>query len=74
MLTGKGTECYEGLVCVDGSVVPLALGVNPFATITALAERSVESIARRENIKIDYDTKNGRQICYILHLGRVLTS
>jgi hypothetical protein len=33
--------------------------VNPFATITALAERSVERIALKRGIKIDYKTKNG---------------
>jgi hypothetical protein len=35
------------------------LGVNPFATITALAERNVEHVAAKWGIKIDYDTKNG---------------
>jgi choline dehydrogenase-like flavoprotein len=44
---------------VDGSVVPTALGVNPFATITALAEHSVEHVAAKMGIKIDYETKNG---------------
>ena len=50
---------------VDGSVVPLALGANPFATITALAERSVEEVAKEGSIKIDYETKNGKHvICF----------
>ena len=26
VFTGKGTDVYEGLVCVDGSVIPTALG------------------------------------------------
>jgi hypothetical protein len=32
LLTGSGKEYHNGLVCVDGSVVPTALGVNPFST------------------------------------------
>ena len=59
LLTGIGKEYHEGIVCVDGSVVPSALGVNPFATITALAERSVEHVATKRGIKIDYETRNG---------------
>ena len=59
VLIGDGKEYYDGLVCVDASVIPLALGVNPFATITALAERSVEGVAKKKGIQIDYDTTNG---------------
>ena len=59
LLKGPGKECYNGIVVVDGSVIPLALGANPFATITALAERSVEKVANERGIIIDYDTKNG---------------
>jgi hypothetical protein len=59
LLTGSGKEYHNGLICVDGSVVPTALGVNPFATITALAEHSVEHAATTRGIKIDYETKNG---------------
>jgi GMC oxidoreductase len=56
---GDGIEVHDGLIVCDGALVPAALGVNPFATITALAERSVELAALKHNISIDYDTKNG---------------
>ncbi|KAL0568713.1 hypothetical protein V5O48_013266, partial [Marasmius crinis-equi] len=57
---GEGREVYEGLVVVDGAVIPTALGVNPLATITALAERSVHLIARQKGWEIDLTTKNGK--------------
>jgi len=56
---GNGEMVHEGLVVCDGALVPAALGVNPFATITALAERSVELVAKKQGINIDYETKNG---------------
>lgn len=61
VLTGHGTETHPGLVVTDASVIPTALGCNPFATITALAERSVEQAAIKllpAGQGIDYETKN----------------
>ncbi|MGO4957141.1 GMC oxidoreductase [Luteococcus sp. Sow4_B9] len=49
---GQATELdgqlkgHEGLHVVDGSLVPGALGVNPFVTITALAEMVAEGVLR----------------------------
>ena len=59
VLTGKHGEVHDGIVVVDGSVIPTALGANPFATITAIAERSVEMLAEKHGLTINYDTKNG---------------
>ncbi|MHC0433466.1 GMC oxidoreductase [Streptomyces sp. O3] len=35
---------YPGLYVVDGSLIPGNVSVNPFVTITALAERNVEAV------------------------------
>ncbi|KAF8242796.1 FAD/NAD(P)-binding domain-containing protein [Wilcoxina mikolae CBS 423.85] len=60
VFTGESAEVYDGLVCVDGSVIPCALGVNPFATITALAERSLDCLSKKNGFTIDLETSNGK--------------
>ena len=39
---------YAGLYVVDGSLIPGSTGVNPFVTITALAERNVNRTLRED--------------------------
>ncbi|GAA4588629.1 cholesterol oxidase [Actinoplanes octamycinicus] len=47
---GRATDDYgrlpghPGLYVIDGSLIPGSTGVNPFVTITALAERNIERI------------------------------
>jgi cholesterol oxidase len=38
---------YPGLHVIDGSIIPVATGANPSATITAVAERCIEQAIRR---------------------------
>ncbi|GAA4546077.1 GMC oxidoreductase [Amycolatopsis samaneae] len=50
LVLGKATDNYgrvkgyRNLYVVDGSLIPGSTGVNPFVTITALAERNVERV------------------------------
>jgi len=38
---------YEALYCIDGSIVPTSLGVNPSLTISAVTERCAERLVSR---------------------------
>ncbi|KAH7074448.1 hypothetical protein BKA63DRAFT_513049 [Paraphoma chrysanthemicola] len=42
LFAGVGSETHRGIVCMDASIIPTSLGVNPCATITALAERACD--------------------------------
>lgn len=44
--TGARCPVHEGLVVLDGAIVPRALCANPALTITALALRAVETLRR----------------------------
>jgi choline dehydrogenase-like flavoprotein len=35
---------YEGLFCIDSSIIPTSLGVNPSLTIAAVSERCAEAL------------------------------
>ncbi|KAI0883213.1 FAD/NAD(P)-binding domain-containing protein [Annulohypoxylon maeteangense] len=53
LFTGSGDKTHSGLIVTDAAVIPTALGANPFATITALAERSVDHYAKSQRLTID---------------------
>jgi enediyne biosynthesis protein E9 len=38
---------YEGLYCIDSSIIPTSLGVNPSLTIAAVSERCAEALVAR---------------------------
>lgn len=51
---GKATDLYgrvkgyRNLYVTDGSLIPGTLGVNPYVTITALAERNIQNILQKD--------------------------
>ncbi|KAI9190777.1 uncharacterized protein BJ171DRAFT_540722 [Polychytrium aggregatum] len=49
------TAVHEGLYVSDAAVFPMALGVNPFLTISALAERMCEIATKERGWTIDYE-------------------
>ena len=50
----SGSEVHPGLYVSDGAVMPRSLGVNPFLTISALAERTAALIAEERGVKVSY--------------------
>ncbi|WP_055551267.1 GMC oxidoreductase [Streptomyces sp. NBRC 110028] len=53
---GRATDAYgrvagyQRLYVTDGSLIPGSLGVNPFVTITALAERTMARVIAEDNV------------------------
>lgn len=58
---GSGSSVHDGLVVVDGSLIPTSLGANPVATVTALAERSVDLLTKTAGLVIDFDYPEPRE-------------
>ena len=54
--SGVSDQVLDGLYVVDGSILPVAVGVNPTLTISCLAERCMRLLAKREGWEIDYDS------------------
>lgn len=48
---GDGNGAYEGLVVLDGAIVPTALGINPSLTIAALALRALRRLRREWGLR-----------------------
>lgn len=58
LFAGEGSEVHRGILCVDAAVIPTSLGINPFATITALAERSCDLLILERSLVVD-EAENG---------------
>jgi choline dehydrogenase-like flavoprotein len=44
---GGAVHGYEGLYCIDSSIIPTSLGVNPSLTIAAVSERCAQRLVDR---------------------------
>jgi enediyne biosynthesis protein E9 len=65
---------YEGLYCIDGSIVPTSLGVNPSLTISALSERCAERlVARGADFGLPRPPSHWRAAVPPQHIGKRVT-
>lgn len=55
----EGDAVYPNLVVSDGAVLPRPLGVNPLLTISAIAERSCQLVARDHGWTVQYGMRPG---------------
>ena len=56
LFTGSGSDVHPGLVVMDAAAIPTSLGVNPLATIAALAERSVDTYIQSRDLVVRTDS------------------
>lgn len=49
-----GTEVHAGLYVMDGSVLPVSTGLNPFLTISAISERTCMLFAEDHGLSLAY--------------------
>ncbi|MEX2284531.1 MAG: GMC oxidoreductase [Gemmatimonadota bacterium] len=69
----SGGAVHEGLYVCDGSVIPRSLGVNPFLTISTLAERTAAIMAEERGVQIQYEERPKPKPVEQRHLGVTFT-